>query len=105
MSSDGRAPLRDLMVVAVKMAVENAWSFLECASVWEGSADGEWMNLGEEVDDLQDELRLLVGLGLARVDPECPVRVLRVDGVDLDALLLWVLGASSPLEADDAVRG
>ncbi len=58
--------------LAVKLAVDAAWSGVECASIVEREGETEWFNVGEDAESLEDEMRLLVGLKLAEIHPEHP---------------------------------
>jgi hypothetical protein len=62
----------EMQQLALGMAVDNAWSFIECASTVETVGDVEWFNLGDETPDLADEIKLLTGLCLAEIHPDYP---------------------------------
>lgn len=58
---------------------ENAWSFIDCASLSMHADGHEWMDVGDELDALEREFELLTGLGLAVVHPEHPEWIRRID--------------------------
>lgn len=59
----------ELQDLALEMAVDSAWNFLEGASVGELDGQIEWMNLGDDFENFEDEIKLLIGLKLAEIHP------------------------------------
>ena len=55
--------------LALEMAVDAAWSAIECHSLKEPGESVCWFALGEDAELLADELRLLEGLGLLKRHP------------------------------------
>ena len=86
--------------LGLRMAVENAWGFIECASREAREGRIAWLDLGDDRDDLQAEVDLLEKLGLLFRHPKRLEWVRPVPGADEGAAI-----GRAILAPAQAVRG
>lgn len=61
---------KDVRQRLIETALDSAWSALECAALNVLDGDTEWMDLGDEIEDVRPDLNLLLDLELAGTHPE-----------------------------------
>ena len=62
----------DLNRLALEMAVDAAWSYIDSESLKENEDGVEWLNVGDDLERLRDCFTLLTGLKLAETHPDHP---------------------------------